>query len=159
MGKKMVITEGGGTLKTYNMKKDKHDFKRKIEEMDNEEIKKQQEKVKRLKMPEIRTIDFLYDEGGEITYEYAELTALCPMTGIQDIYTVKITYVPQKKIPELKSLREYFLSYRDIPILHEHLANKIFKDFNSVVRAQKIKIQLNVAVRGGIVTTIVIEKG
>jgi 7-cyano-7-deazaguanine reductase len=159
MDKRMVTIEGEGTGKTYNMKKSNHDFKRRIEEMGNEEIKKQQEKVKRLKMPEIRTIDFLYDEGGEITYEYAELTALCPMTGIQDIYTVKITYVPGKKIPELKSLREYFLAYRDVPILHEHLANKIFKDFNGAVRARKIKIQLNVAIRGGISTTILIEKG
>lgn len=159
MSKKILNVEREGTGKTGNMKKDKHVFKRKIEEMGNEEIRKQQEMVKRLKMPEIRTIDFLYDEGGEITYEYAELTALCPMTGIQDIYTVRITYVPEKKIPELKSLREYFLAYRDVPILHEHLANKIFKDFNSAVRAKKMKIQLNVAVRGGIFTTIVIEKG
>jgi len=134
------------------------DFKEKIEGMDNEELKKQQESVKRLKMPPIRTLDYLYKEGGEVTYEYPELTALCPMTGIQDLYTVRITYVPEKKIPELKSLREYFLAYRDIPILHEHLANKIFEDFNQAVQAQKIKIQLNVAVRGGIVTTIVIAK-
>ncbi|MGA1840718.1 MAG: NADPH-dependent 7-cyano-7-deazaguanine reductase [bacterium] len=159
MYKRMVAIEGEETGKNCNMKKNKHDFKRRIEDMGNEEIKRQQEKVKRLKMPEIRTIDFLYDEGGEVTYEYAELTALCPMTGIQDIYTVKITFVPEKKIPELKSLREYFLAYRDVPILHEHLANKIFKDFNGAVRANKIKIQLNVAIRGGITTTVVIEKG
>ncbi len=135
------------------------EVKRKIEDMSNEEIRRQQEEVKRLKMPEIRTMDFLYDKGGEITYEYAELTALCPMTGIQDIYTVRITYVPDKKIPELKSLRHYFLSYRDIPILHEHLANKIFEDFDNAVRSKRLKIQLNVAVRGGISTTIVNEKG
>ena len=139
------------------MEQNRYDFKRKIEDMNNEDIRKQQEEVKRLKMPVIRTMDFLYDQG-EITYEYAELTALCPMTGIQDIYTVKITYVPDKNVPELKSLREYFLAYRDVPILHEHLANKIFEDFNNAVRAKKTKVQLNVGIRGGIVTTVIVEK-
>ncbi|MBN2372967.1 preQ(1) synthase [bacterium] len=134
-------------------------FREKIEEMDDEEIRAQQERVKRLRMPEIRTLDFLYNEGGKVTYEYPELTALCPMTGIQDIYTVRITYIPEKKVPELKSLREYFLGYRDVPILHEHLASKIFKDFNEAVMARQLTIQLNVSVRGGISTTIVIEKG
>ena len=141
------------------MTQNQSDFKKKIEEMSDDALKKQQEYVKKLKMPPIRAIDFLYQGGSEVTYEYPELTALCPMTGIQDLYTVRITYVPKEKIPELKSLREYFLAYRDIPILHEHLANKIFEDFNQAIQAQKIKIQLNVAVRGGISTTILIEKG
>ena len=159
MDKRKVCIKAEENGKTSNMKIKELEFRRKIEEMSNEEIKRQQEKVKRLKMPEIRTLDFLYNEGGEITYEYSELTALCPMTGIQDIYTVRINFMPGKKIPELKSLREYFLAYRDVPILHEHLANKIFNDFSGAVSAQKIKIQLNVAIRGGISTTIVIEKG
>ena len=127
--------------------------------MNDDEIRTQQEEVKGLRMPQIRTLDFLYDKGGEVTYEYPELTALCPMTGIQDIYTICITYIPEKKVPELKSLREYFLAYRDVPILHEHLANKIFEDFDDAVNPRQLFIQLDVAVRGGISTTIVIEKG
>ena len=134
-------------------------FKEKIEGMTDREIREQQEDVKGLRMPEIRTLDFLYEQGGEVTYEYPELTALCPMTGIQDIYTISITYIPRKKVPELKSLREYFLAYRDVPILHEHLANKICEDFDAAVDPKQLIIQLDVAVRGGISTTIVIEKG
>ena len=134
-------------------------FKRKIEEMTDAEIREQQEEVKGLRMPGIRTLDFLYEQGGEITYEYPELTALCPMTGIQDIYTVLITYIPGKKVPELKSLREYFLAYRDVPILHEHLASKICEDFDAAVNPRQLIIQLDVAVRGGISTSIVIERG
>ena len=130
---------------------------KKIEETSPEEVRKQQEEVKKLKMPEISTMDFLYEEGGEITYEYPELTAICPMTGIQDTYTVKIVYIPDKKIPELRSLRFYFLAYRDVPIFHEHMANKIFEDFTSVVAPKKIRIELDVAVRGGILTKIVKE--
>ena len=130
-------------------------FKKKAEEMSNQEIRSQQKEVKKLKMPEIRTVDFLYEEGGEITYEYGELTALCPPTGIQDSYTLRIIYVPNKKIPELKSLRFYFLAYRDVPIFHEHLINKVFEDFKKAVKPKKLKIELDVAVRGGIRTKVV----
>ena len=95
--------------------------------------------------------------GGEceVTYEYPELTALCPMTGIQDLYTVRIIYIPKDRIPELKSLRFYLLSYRDIAILHEHLANKIFSDFKKAVRPKRLRLELEVAIRGGIKTKIV----
>jgi len=109
-----------------------------------------------LKMPEIKTLDFLY-KGGEITYEYPELIALCPMTGIPDIYTVRIIYTPDEKLPELKSLRFYFLAYKDIPILHEHLASKIFDDFKKAVKPKNLRIELDVAVRGGIRTKVVRE--
>lgn len=136
------------------MAKENFIFKKKIEEMNSEEIRKQQEKVKKMKMPEIRTVDFLY-EGGEMVYEYRELIALCPITGIPDIYTVRIIHTPDKKIPELKSLRFYFLAYKDIPILHEHLANKIFEDFKKAVKPKNLKIELNAAVRGGIHTKII----
>ena len=136
------------------MAKENFVFKKKIEEMNSEEIRKQQEKVKKMKMPEIRTVDFLY-EGGEMVYEYRELIALCPITGIPDIYTVRIIHTPDKKIPELKSLRFYFLAYKDIPILHEHLANKIFEDFKKAVKPKNLEIELNAAVRGGIHTKII----
>lgn len=137
--------------------KEEHKFKKKIEDMDPDQLQKQQQEVKTLKLPEIKTIDFLYNRQGKVTYEYPELIALCPMTGIPDLYTVRIIYVPDEKIPELKSFRAYLISYKDIPILHEHLANKIFKDFKEAVKPKKIKLELDVAVRGGIYTTIVID--
>ena len=137
--------------------KEKFKFKEKIEDVSPEEVKKQQQEVIKLQMPEIVTLDFLYEEGGEITYEYPEMTALCPMTGIQDFYTLRIVYIPDEKIPELKSLRLYFMAYRDIPILHEHLINKVFEDFIRAVRPEMLRVELEVAVRGGIYTSIVRE--
>ena len=137
--------------------KEKYTFKKTIEEASNEEVRKQQEKVIQLKMPDIRTVDYLYDNGGTVTYECAELTALCPMTGIQDLYTVRIQFIPDKKIPELKSLRFYFLAYRDIPIFHEHLTHKIFDDFFKAVQPKYLRIELDVALRGGIHTKVVQE--
>ena len=132
-------------------------FRRKVEEMSKEEIKKQEEKIKKLKLSKIKTLSFLYKEGGEITYEYPELTALCPMTGIPDFYAVKISYLPGNLIPELKSLRFYFLSFRDVPILHEHLASRIYEDFRKAVKPKRLKVELEVAIRGGIKTKIVKE--
>ena len=139
------------------MKKEEFSFKEKIEETSSKEIREQQEEIKKLKMPNIRTMDFLYEEDkeSEIVYEYPELIALCPMTGIPDIYTVRIIYIPNKKVPELKSLRFYFLAYKDLPILHEHLANKISEDFQKAVEPRKLRVELDVAVRGGIRTKIV----
>ena len=139
------------------MKKEKFTFKEKVENLSSKQIKEQQEEIKRLKMPNIRTMDFLYEEDkeSEIMYEYPELIALCPMTGIPDIYTVRIIYTPNKKVPELKSLRFYFLAYKDIPILHEHLANKISEDFKKAVEPGKLRVELDVAVRGGIRTKII----
>ncbi len=136
----------------------KKKFKGKIEEMSVEDIKRQELVVKKLNLAQIRMIDFLYGEDEEVSYEYPELTALCPMTGLPDFYTVRIIYIPDKKIPELKSLRFYFLAYRDIPILHEHLASKIFEDFRKAVNPKKLRVELDVAVRGGIKTKIIKEK-
>ena len=136
--------------------KDKDGYREKIEQMSAEEVKAQQQEIKNFKLPEIETLDFLYEKDSEVVYEYPELIALCPMTGIPDIYTVRIIYVPDKSVPELKSLRSYFLACKDVPILHEHLANKIFADFKEAVTPKKIKVELDVAVRGGIHTKITI---
>ena len=135
------------------MKKD-FGFKKKIEEMNPAELRKQQQQVKKLKMTEIIAVDFLYRKDSEVTYEYPELIALCPMTGIPDFYTLRIVYLPDRKIPELKSLRTYLISYKDIPILHEHLANKIFEDFIRIVKPKWAKVSTNWKSRGGIKTRV-----
>jgi len=75
---------------------------------------------------EIETLEFEYPETRTVVeYEYPELTAVCPMTGLPDFYTVRIVFEPDKKLPELKSLKLYFVSFRNMGILHENLANRI----------------------------------
>jgi 7-cyano-7-deazaguanine reductase len=66
--------------------------------------------------------------------------------------------VPDEKIPELKSLKYYFLAYRDIPVLHEHLAQKIYEDFSEAVKPEKLRVELDVSVRGGINATVTVER-
>ena len=133
------------------------DFKNKIEDMTAEEVAEQQKKIIEMETPSIETLEFLYDDGGVVTYETDELTAVCPMTGLPDFYTLRIEYTPDKHIPELKSLKMYTIWYRNIPILHEHLATKIFDDFSKAVSPKTLKLELIAAVRGGVVSTVTKE--
>jgi 7-cyano-7-deazaguanine reductase len=76
------------------------------------------------------------------------------MTGLKDIYKIKIKLIPSKTVPELKSLKFYFFGYEELPISHEHIIAKIYKDFKMIIKPQKMAIILYVATRGEIVTTI-----
>ena len=88
------------------------------------------------------------------THIFPELTALCPVTGLPDFYTLKIVYEPESKIIELKSFKLYLTAYRNVEILHEEITNRILDDFISVVRPRWAYIEVKVNVRGGIATTI-----
>lgn len=129
------------------------DFTKTIEEMSDKDLKQRIMDGYEHKMPEIRPVPYIGVEQ-EVIYEYPELTALCPMTGIQDLYTITIEFIPDKLIPELKSLKQYFLAFRDLPISHEHLNSKIAEEFRKAIKPALLIVTLNVAVRGGIKTTV-----
>ncbi len=106
-------------------------------------------------MEKIETVEFEYPNTHTLVeYVYPELTTVCPTTHLPDFYTVRILFEPEKKLPELKSLKLYFVSYRNVGILHENLANKILEDFVNVVKPRWVLIELYVNNRGGIYTTI-----
>lgn len=136
------------------MTEDNQKFVSQIEEMGDQEVRQQQEEVWEREMPDIRTLDCVSTVQEQVTYEFPELTAVCPMTGLPDFYRLRLVYRPDDRVPELKSFRFYLLSYRDVPVLHEHLAGKIYRDFVDAVKPAEAAIQLNVAVRGGITTTV-----
>ena len=102
-----------------------------------------------------------YNQGIEetVTYSTDELSAVCPVTGLPDNYTLHIEIIPHKLVPELKSLKMYLLSYRNTGILHEDLAPKILKDLINVVHPKYIKLSLLTATRGGVVTKVEVENG
>ena len=103
----------------------------------------------------IDTLDFAYpDTHTVVEYEFPELTALCPMTGLPDFYTIRIVFEPDKKLPELKSLKLYFVSFRNVGILHEDLTNRILNDFVDAVEPRWVLVELFVNNRGGIYTTV-----
>ena len=106
----------------------------------------------------IRPIPYLGVKDEKVIHEYEELIGKCPVTNLPDLYKIKIEYIPIKLIPELKSLRFYFIGYENLPISHEHLVSKVFNDFTKIVEPKWIRIELNVAIRGGIKTTVIKEE-
>lgn len=92
-----------------------------------------------------------------IKYETKEFSAVCPFSGLPDIGTVLIEYIPHKKVLELKSLKYYFLSYRDVGIYQEHATQKIFDDITNILKPKKLVITTIYNTRGGIDTTCQID--
>ena len=133
-------------------------FAEKVEDMTDEEVNKQQEFVKNYQMPVLRPLEFVYEgEPEEIMHETEELIAVCPMTGLPDFYSLRISYIPNAHIVELKSLKFYFFAYKDMPIFHEHLASKILEDFVNAVEPKSAQVLLDAAARGGIGTQVIRE--
>lgn len=94
-----------------------------------------------------------------ITYETEEFSAVCPFSGLPDYGKIIIEYIPEIKIVELKSLKYYIFSYRNIGIYQEDMTNLVFQHLYSVIDPKYIKITTIYNTRGGINTTCVIEKG
>lgn len=137
----------------------KFEYVDKIEEMSEDEVGKRIRAAMDYEIADkIVPIPYVGEIDEDIKYSTRELTAKCPMTGQRDFYKLSVSYVPNKLLPELKSLRKYLAGYDDLPISHEHLAAKVYKEFKDVVKPKNLSLKLSVAVRGGIKTTIKIEK-
>ena len=130
-------------------------FGKVMESMKGAELRQRIQKAQDWPMDKLSLVPYVGVVDEFVEYRYPELTALCPVTGIQDLYEITISFTPDKWIPELKSLKFYFMGYRDLPISHEHLVAKIRKDFKDAVKPSSMSCQLVVTVRGGIYTTIV----
>jgi 7-cyano-7-deazaguanine reductase len=89
-----------------------------------------------------------------VTLTTEEFTCICPKTGQPDFATIKIEYIPDKKIVESKSLKFYLWSFRDEGVFHEHVANIILDDLVAALKPRWCKVSARFAVRGGIGITI-----
>ncbi len=134
--------------------KEDFEFCKRIEEMSNEELEERIQKAYDYPLPQIRAMPYVGEECTHVEYNTNELVALCPMTGIQDLYTLNITLTPDQHIPELKSLKFYLLAYKDLPISHEHLCSRIKRDLEETLSPAHLHVHLDTAVRGGIKTII-----
>jgi len=90
----------------------------------------------------------------EIQIRCPEFTCVCPRTGQPDFATINITYVPDKRIVELKSLKLYLFSYRDVGVFHEHVTNRILDDFVAACNPVRCRVTGEFSVRGGISTVV-----
>lgn len=96
-------------------------------------------------------------QPSEVTVETDEFTAVCPWTGLPDYGTLRITYMPGEKCVELKSVKYYLLSYRDVGIVQEHAANRVLQDLVNLCKPRWMKVSLDYKVRGGIHTAVTAE--
>ncbi len=106
-------------------------------------------------MPKLEVFENEYpDRDYEICITCPEFTAVCPRTGQPDFGVIRIRYVPDKWCIELKSLKLYYQSYRDVGIFHEHVTNRILDDFVEAVQPRRVEITGDFNVRGGIETVV-----
>ena len=104
-------------------------------------------------MPEIETWPNQFPHY-EIVIDVPEFTSVCPSRGLPDFGVLTIRYMPDKKCLELKSLKEYLFTYRNLGIFQENVVNRVLED---VVRATKplwAQVHGDFRPRGGIGTIV-----
>ncbi len=91
----------------------------------------------------------------EVVYQTDEFTAVCPWTGLPDFAKLTIRYTPDRSLVELKSLKYYLTSFRNVGILQEHAVNRILDDLVKLLKPVSMAIEADFAERGGIKTRAV----
>lgn len=90
----------------------------------------------------------------EIEFVCPEFTCVCPKTGQPDFATIRIEYVPDERCVELKSLKLYLWSFRDVGAFHEKVTNDICADLVALLQPRRLTVRGEFMVRGGITTTV-----
>jgi len=93
----------------------------------------------------------------EINITFSEFTCLCPRSGYPDFATIKINYVPDKKVIELKSLKLYLNSFRNIHISHEEVTNKIYSELENILKPRFLEVIGDFNPRGNVKTIICVS--
>jgi 7-cyano-7-deazaguanine reductase len=90
----------------------------------------------------------------EIRFECDEFTCVCPRTGQPDFASITILYIPDKLCVELKSLKLYLWSYRDVGAYHEDVVNRILDDMVGACSPRSMTVSGDFFIRGGIHTVV-----
>lgn len=93
----------------------------------------------------------------EIVTTTDEFTSVCPFSGLPDFARVTIAYTPARQCIELRSLKYYLLSYRDVGIWYESLANRMLEDLVRACAPKHMRLTLECAPRGGLRSTLTVE--
>ena len=100
---------------------------------------------------------FAYEFPGheiKIKFEMPEFTCICPFSDFPDFATIRLDYTPNQRCVELKSLKLYINSFRDVKAFHEHVINVILEDFVKACDPLSVEIEGDFNVRGNIKTTV-----
>ena len=100
---------------------------------------------------------FPYEFPGKeiwVEFEMPEFTAVCPFSDFPDFAVIRLKYVPNSLCIELKSLKLYINSFRNVKVFHEHVINIILEDFVAACDPLKVEIEGDFHVRGNIKTIV-----
>jgi len=109
---------------------------------------------------EIKRLPYEHAVRQAVTYETepGEFSALCPFSGLPDSGVVRVEYVPGDWIVELKSLKYYLISWRDIGVTQEDVTAYIFGDLHdALANPERLIVTTEYNVRGGINTTCTVD--
>jgi 7-cyano-7-deazaguanine reductase len=113
------------------------------------------EGVEKIRTDFLETFEFDSPKQLIIT-ETTEFSAVCPFSGLPDLAYVKIEYYPQgNKLVELKSLKYYFTSFRNVGIYQEAATKRLYDDLKKVLETEQIRITTKYNIRGGFDTTCI----
>lgn len=104
-------------------------------------------------LPSIKTFPNQYPDY-EITIEIPEFTSVCPKTGLPDFGNLVLRYVPKDTCLELKSLKMYFLAYRNLGIFYENAVNRILEDIVQACSPVKASVTGEFSPRGGMKSVV-----
>lgn len=88
-----------------------------------------------------------------VVYETREFSAVCPYSGLPDYATLVIEYEPGKTVVELKSLKYYIVSYRNVGVFQENATKRIYEDLWALLSPLLLCVKTIYNVRGGIDAT------
>ncbi len=91
----------------------------------------------------------------EVVYDTDEFTTVCPWTGLPDFAKLVVLYVPKDRLVELKSLKYYLNSFRNVGILQEHAVNRILNDLVELLRPESMSVEGDYRERGGIRSNVI----
>jgi 7-cyano-7-deazaguanine reductase len=105
------------------------------------------------KFPDIETWPNQF-KAYEILIDDPEFTSVCPKTGLPDFGRLTIRYMPRKRCMELKSLKEYLFTYRNLGIFQENIVNQVLDDVVKATDPVWAKVVGDFRPRGGISTVV-----
>lgn len=100
-----------------------------------------------------------YPQGDyDIEISFPEFSCLCPRSGYPDFATIRINYIPDKYIVELRSLKLYLNRFRDQYISHEAVTNQIFNDLKKLLKPRHLEVIGDFNPRGNVKTVVRVSK-
>jgi len=98
-----------------------------------------------------------HEKNYTINIELPEFMCLCPRSGYPDFATLRLSYVPDKRVIELKALKLYINSFMYRYVSHENSTNEIFDTLYNKLQPKSMKLVADFNPRGNVHTVIEID--